>query len=231
MIAIVSSNARERTALGALCEQRSWPHELCDSLRAFRKLLAQIVPGIAVTRHKLTDGFSDDILALVAKTSRVIVLYPADLPAADATRQVALGADCVLRDPVRTDLLAAYLARYVAAHTGRRPQQPTPKVFHFGGAVVDPVARTVEHAGKRASLAPREIELVKLLSEAGETMISYQNLYNEILDRPFRGDTSNMRVLLGKVDASFRRVGVALREFVVVVPKAGYRCRSGPRAA
>ena len=224
MIAIVSSHARERNALGALCVQQGWSHESCDSLRAFRKLLTQIVPRSVVTRRKLTDGFSDDILALVAQTSRVIVLYPADLPAADATRQVALGADCVLRDPVRTELLLAYLARFNSARPAARPPQAAPKAFRFAGALVDPVTRTLERDGRRTALTPRELELVQLLEESGDSLISYQNLYHEILGRPFRGDTSNMRVLLGKLDISFRRIGVALRDCVAVIPKSGYRC-------
>jgi DNA-binding response OmpR family regulator len=231
VIAIVSSNTRERMALAALCEQCAWAHEACDSWRAFRNLSEKIAPEIVVTRHKLVDGYSDDILALVGRDSRVIVLYPADLPPSDATRQIGLGADCVLRDPVRTDLLSAYIAQYITLPALRRPRQPAQKSFRFAGALIDPVARTVEHGGTRAPLAPREVELVKLLSEGGEAMISYQNLYNEILRRPFRGDTSNMRVLLGKLDASFRRVGIALREFVAVIPKAGYRCRGNPRSA
>lgn len=235
MIALVSSNVRERSALAALCEQRCWPHAACDSLRSLRKLLQQSKLQIVVTRNRLDDGYSDDVLALMADRrapgSRIIVLYPADLPATQAARQISLGADCVLRDPVRTDVLAAYLSRYASAPAPVPTGRTRPRLLRFAGGLIDPVARTVGHAGQHASLTPREIELIQLLTETKGTLVSYQTLYSEILGRPFRGDTSNMRVLLGKLDKSFRSVGIALREYVAVIPKAGYRCRQGARSS
>ena len=234
MIAIVSSAAGERAALAALCEQQAWPHAACDSLRTLEKLLQQTTPQIIVTRNRLVDGYSDDVLKLIETerlaVNRTIVLYAADLPPAHAARQISLGADCVLRDPVRVDVLVAYLARYASAKPRASARRPKRKLLRLAGAVIDPIERIVRHSGRQAALTPREVELARLLCEAKGGLISYQMLYSEILGRPFRGETSNMRVLLSKLDASFRRVGLELRQHVAVIPKAGYRCRLSPRA-
>ncbi len=154
-------------------------------------------------------------------------------PAAES-RQVALGADCVLRDPVRGDVLIAYLAKFSAAadrvsDVGRR--RPT-STLPFAGAIVLPVERQIRHGHQVAVVTPREIQLIEVLAHAKDTVVSYDTLYSEVLQRRFGGDTSNMRVLLGKLAASAGHIGIPLRRWIEVIPKTGYRYRSagGPNA-
>lgn len=233
MIAIVSSNPRERAAFAALCESRAWPHVDCDSLRMFKKILRAHYPLVALVRHKLTDGYSDDVIAaLHAGTSgtpaKILVLAAAGTPPAQEARQLALGADCVFRDPVRTDVLLEYLARFQR----RRDKSPTtPRrdpAIRFAGARLLALERTIEYQGRTAHLTPREVQLAELLAESAGAVVTYTTLYHEILGRRFRGETTNLRVLLGKLDASLRSVGIYLRKYVEVIPKTGYRY-SAPR--
>lgn len=230
MIVIVSSNPRERIAFAALCESHGWPCAECDSLRSLRRLVRQARPRAILARQKLGDGYSDDVLALVHSAGmyravRTIVLMDADTPSAREARQIALGADLVQRDPVRTDVIGAYLARFRTESSARVPPEPLlgTSRLPFAGATIDVVARTLRHAGRTARLTPRETELVQILHDAGGQVVTYEDLYSEILGRRFRGDTSNMRVLLGKLDASFRSTGATLRRHVAVIPKSGYR--------
>jgi DNA-binding winged helix-turn-helix (wHTH) protein len=74
-------------------------------------------------------------------------------------------------------------------------------------------------------ITPREALLLELLIRAEPEVVSYETLYNEILGRKFRGDTSNMRVLLAKLSISARAVGITLRSHINVIPKTGYRYR------
>ncbi len=235
MIAIVSSSPRERSALSGLCEQSSWPCLPCDSLRALKKLIHHAAPIVVVARSKLVDAYSDEVLALIqaspASGIRTIILCPADLSSARVARQIFLGADCVLRDPVHPEVLMAYLKQYLAPRTPMAPRRSGPKHFHLAGGLVDPIARTVHREGKCATLTPREIELAEVLSEADGELLPYQTLYHEVLGRSFRGDTSNMRVLLGKLCASLRRVGIDLRRHVSVISKSGYCYRAEPSPA
>lgn len=230
MIVILSSSARERFAFAALCESRRWPYVECDSMRALRRSLRHARPNVILSRHKLGDGYSDDVLALVSTAglgefSKVIVLVGAGTPSALEARQITLGADVVQRDPIRTDVIGAYLARFRVAPAGSTAGSATPRSHQvpFAGATVDLAERILRSAGKTANLTPRETELVHFLHEARGTIVTYETLYSEILGRRFRGDTSNMRVLLGKLDASFRSVGLVLRKSIGVIPKTGYR--------
>src|SRR5207248_9281860 len=63
VIAIVSSHQRERAAFAALCESRAWPCTECDSVRSLKRLLLQTAPKVVLTRHRVVDGYSDDIIA------------------------------------------------------------------------------------------------------------------------------------------------------------------------
>jgi DNA-binding response OmpR family regulator len=239
VIAIVSSSTRERTALAALCQNRGWVAVECDSIRATARLLQRSLPRTVLMRHSLSDGFSDQVLADLAAIScspptRSIVLLAAGTPSAIEARQINLGADCVLRDPIRTDTLMAYLAKY--QHDSKQPQakaktSPAPTIPFAGGSFLRS-ERRLQHADRTAPLTPREIELIEHLVRARGKIVSYETLYSEILNRPFKGDTSNMRVLLGKLTASASLIGMSLRDWLEVIPKAGYRYREAkPRWA
>lgn len=234
MITVVSSDARERHALTALCETRQWLVNTCDSARAFRRSLAKATPKVVLARHKLSDGYSDDILTTLRTSpthdTRVIVLASAGTTSAQEARQLTLGADCVLRDPVRPEVLLEYIAKYRATHSGAAPasathrRRPTrDKPLQLAGALLSPLDRRLQKGNRVAQLTPREVALARQLIAARGEILSYDELYESILGRRFRGDTSNMRVLLGKLSASAASVGVSLRDWVQVIPKTGYR--------
>ena len=67
MIALVSSNSREREAFASLCDQNGWLTMECESVRATANLLRRVKPKIVLVRHTLTDGYSDDVIALLAR--------------------------------------------------------------------------------------------------------------------------------------------------------------------
>ena len=219
-------------ALAALCASRGWVTTECDSLRAFRKLLLHLAPRIVLTRRRLGDGYADDVLAALATagmaaSANVVVLIGAGTPSSVEARLVTLGADCVQRDPVRPDVLVEYLARYQKLPSGKRGDSPpiVLKPFPFADASVDPVERKLQRGNKVTHLTPHEVDLIELLIHSEGGVLTYDTLYNDILDRRFRGDTSNMRVLLGKLMTSARAVKLPLRDWVQVIPKLGYRYR------
>lgn len=233
VIAILSSNTRERTAFVSLCENHGWPAIECDSLRQFRRLLLRTPPRVILTRHKLDDGYSDDVMALLtesgqSESTKVVVLMTAGTAATQEARQILLGASAVQRDPIRTEVVSAYLSQFRRAGSAV-PAQRNPAILKaqaFAGTTIQVVERTLRYAGKSIGLTPREMELIQILQESRGAVVTYDTLYSEILGRRFRGDTSNMRVLLGKLDRSFRAVGGNFRRHIEVIPKTGFRYRA-----
>jgi DNA-binding response OmpR family regulator len=227
MIAIVSSAARERTALVGLSESQGWPTLEYDSVRTLTRSLHRTALRIVIARQKLLDGYSDDVLAHLRNAGRlpetkVIVLIAAGTSSSVEARQLALGADCVQRDPVRINVLIEYLTKYYAPALRNPAVKPTDSVY-FAGARIHSAERSFNHEGKTIQLTPREIDLVEMFVQSNGDVITYESLYSEILGRRFRGDTSNMRVLLGKLSASAASLGIPLRRWIEVIPKTGYR--------
>jgi DNA-binding winged helix-turn-helix (wHTH) protein len=121
---------------------------------------------------------------------------------------------------------AAWLAALRRAQAAARPTR-----LAFAGARLDPADRTLCRGAKKISLAPREAQLAELLARSPAEVVTYEALYAEILGRPFRGDTGNLRVLLGKLCAAAARAGLDARAWIEVIPKSGYRLRrAAPRA-
>ena len=114
--------------------------------------------------------------------------------------------------------------RHAAA--GLRPPlaRSSPAAAAAGGRL-DPADRTLRRGARRTTLAPREAQLAELLARSPAEVVAYEVLYAEILSRPFRGDTGNLRVLLGKLCAAAARAGIDARAWIEVIPKSGYRLR------
>lgn len=230
MILIVGSAAQERAALQALCEAHGWPSMECDSVRGLERVLRRTPPSVVIVQHKLADGYSDNVIAALVNAemvprTKIIVLLRAGISTAVEARQISLGADCVIRDPVRAEVLTAYCKKFLGTQPPPRAKvnRPNAEDLPFAGAMLRAPERLLLHGERSVSLTPREVELAELLAQSGGKVISYDTLFSEILGRRFRGDTSNMRVLLGKLVASAAAVNVPLRRWIEVIPKAGYR--------
>jgi|SRR5581483_3594258 len=235
MIALVSSSPRELAALAALCASRAWPTAECASARAFARLAQETSPRVVIVRHKLSDGYADDIISATraksAGEAKLLVLIGAGTSSTQEARLIALGADCVQRDPVRADVLVEYIAHFLRHPRPMRGGNAPGAVrsFPFAGATVFPLDRRAAAGRRSVRLTPREVQLAEQLFEARNGVVTYTALYHEILARRYDGDTGNMRVLLGKLDASFQRLGISLRPFIQVIAKTGYRYME-PRA-
>ena len=228
MIFIISNSKGEAGLLAKLSEQRSWPCQACVDVACFEKLAEKLTPRVVVVRQNLRLEYSDDILASLKRTgasslARVIVLAPANFSMQQEARQIALGADCVLRDPVRMVVLFEYLAKYRAETRGAPSlTQLPPQTYEFAGVRVVPHEHRLFRLNQSVHVAPQEIELLRLLSRSVGKVVPYPVLYTDLFNQRFAGDTANCRVLLGKIAASFRRLGVNLRTFIEVIPKSGY---------
>ncbi|MCE2863492.1 MAG: hypothetical protein RIR76_3094 [Verrucomicrobiota bacterium] len=225
---MLSSAGRERSALVTLSESAGWVATEAGGLREARRLLARQSPRVILARHQLSDGFADHLLREIGPETpgrpRLIILASPGLAAAEEARQISLGADCVLRDPVRSEVLLAYLARYLRRkEQDRSASARAPSVLAFAGGELRPEDRTLRLRRATRTLTPREAALAEVLAARPGEVVTYETLYGEVLGRRYRGDTSNLRVLLGKLAASCGELGGELRAWVEVIPKAGYR--------
>lgn len=228
MIVVLSSSPNEGRLLQSLCEFRRWPCNSCATLEQFQTLAENNATKVLVMRSRLGEGYSDDVFSYFRKTHLAqqpwtIVLMRGDSSSTDEARQIALGADCVLRDPVRIDVLLEYVAKYREASRARAAQTTDPISYRIGNVLVFPQEHRIQLGAQSVHVAPQEIGLLRLLAHSDNHVVSYASLYSQLFNRRFDGNTTNSRVLLGKVVASFKRLGVDLRKCVQVIAKSGYR--------
>jgi DNA-binding response OmpR family regulator len=229
MILIVSSQVGEADALATLCNQRNWTNQVCQTFSTFVRAASKLAPRVVVTRQRLEDGYSDDILAQLGplvggNPSRVVVLASADCTPKEEARQLSLGADQVLRDPVRIEVLVELLQRH--QHSPRSADNfihSTNRCYEFAGAQVSPHELRLLRGRRSVTTTLKVIELVQTLHRAPGQVVPYTVMYEDLFGRQFNGDTANCRVLLGKAAADFRRLGLDLRAHIEVIPKSGYR--------
>lgn len=229
MILIVSSSQQEREALSAICSCRERVVVASQSVRSAARVIRKYAPRTVVIRHRLSDGYSDHVLSnltagRLATHSHRIVLLAAGSSSGVEAQQIALGADCVLRDPVRSEVLLAYIEKFqrtARSHPNGQPSTGAP--LPFAGGLLHATERRLQCDHRFAALAPREVELIEMLLHDAGHLVTYETLYSEILNRRFAGDTSNMRVLLDKICRSAASVGIRLRDWIEVIPKSGYR--------
>lgn len=230
MIFIISSIDQERLAISSICQAKMWPSIGVRSLREFRRVLGRIRPKIVIVRHQLNDGYSDEVIRVLKPKASVsapsiLVLAAGNSSLITEIRQIELGADHILRDPVCAELLATYISKYrhrervVVAKDTPLPYLTT---FKFAGGNIDPVKRKWEHLRHSVNLSPREIELCRILAEA-RGLLTYEILYDEIFGRTFRGDTSNIRVLISKLKRSAHCIKIDLSRRIHTIPKLGCR--------
>ncbi len=237
MIVLVSSSAPERSALAALCAARGWLCSSCASVHDLTRFLRRNAPRVALLRQRVDDGSADDAIAALrahrhGQGARCLVLLPADTSSAHEARLIDLGADCSLRDPIRPEVLLAYLSRWTAgpARPAAAGGSAAGRRLALAGATLDPLRRTLRRGSALVTITPREAELAEILARSAGEVVTYDMLYAEILGRPFNGETTNLRVLLGKLAASLRRLDLDLTRGVEVIAKVGYRVhRRSPR--
>jgi DNA-binding response OmpR family regulator len=227
MIAILTESIREANLLAALFDQRSWPCQTCGTMSGFAKLAEKTSPRAIVIRHRLGDGYSDDVFAWLKSTGRLprtrtIVLVSADCSIRQEARQVALGADCVLRDPLRIEVLLEYLAKYRAGKEPTISAEMPQQGYEFADTQIRPHEHHLVRANKTVQAAPQVIALLRLLYHGAGKVIPYPVMYSELFNQKFTGDTANCRVLLAKAVASFSHLDIDLRDYIKVIPKSGY---------
>jgi len=121
------------------------------------------------------------------------------------------------------EILLEYLTKYrLPAETPGRSPKGIRTSFSIAGVEVYPDEHRIARGKLSHRIAPQEVALLRILSIGANEVVPYPVLYGELFGRRFDGDTSNCRVLLCKVLASFQLLRIELKPFIQVIPKSGY---------
>ncbi len=135
--------------------------------------------------------------AMVSSASPTRVLM---LTAASTVRErvdgLGLGADDYLSKPFD---FAELVARIRAL--ARRPSLSLPPTLERGQLTLDPSRRVALRAGRRLTLTPKEFALLECLMEAGDRVVSSEELLERVWDEAADPFTTTVKTTVGRLRA------------------------------
>jgi two-component system, OmpR family, KDP operon response regulator KdpE len=184
-------------------------------------IVAESPPDMLVLDLVHAYASAVELCSEVRKRSRVpVVVLAATGDLRDTARALDAGADDYLAKPFRGEELLTRLARVQR----RSLLGPGRSRLELGELVIDLAHRRVSRAGALLLLAPREFDLVRVLSEHHGRLVTDGQLLRAVWG-PERGqDTCCLRVGMARLRAKLE-VDPSRPEYLISEPGVGYRLR------
>jgi two-component system response regulator RegX3 len=157
------------------------------------ELARRLDPDLVLLDLMLPDGSGFDVCRELRRSSDVpIVMLTARGDEADRVVGLELGADDYVVKPFSGREVIARI-RAVLRRAGATPQTAEGPI-EIGDLRLDPQRRSVEHGGEPVELARKEFELLhRLMSEAG-SVITREQLLEDVWDMNWFGSTKTLDV-------------------------------------
>ena len=141
--------------------------------------------GLSICKE-IRPSFNGPILMLTARNEDF-----------DQVLGLEFGADDYVIKPVEPRVLLARIHALLrrSYFSSKTPQQK----LNFGALSIDPVSRTVELDGQPATISSHEFELILLLAENAGTILSRDQLFNSLYNRPYDGIDRSIDVRISQV--------------------------------
>lgn len=108
--------------------------------------------------------------------------------------------------------------------TAQASASPSPATLTVGSVVLDPGRREVTVGGSPIALTAREFDVLALLMEHAETVLTRERIAHEALGYEYVGDTNNVDVHIAHLRAKIEDAGGA--RIIQTVRGVGYVCRA-----
>jgi two-component system KDP operon response regulator KdpE len=191
-----------------------------DKVREFRPdlvLLDMNMPGI---------GGLAACKALRADPNVAIVMLTVRDSEKDKVLALDAGADDFVTKPFSTPEL---LARIRAALRRVPVLQSAPTKLQIGALEIDFTARTVAHAGSVSRLTPKELDLLRYLTQRANQALSHRELLQAVWGPDYGDQVDYLRVFIRNLRKKIE-ANPDQPEFIITEPWVGYRFNSRPEA-
>jgi two-component system KDP operon response regulator KdpE len=167
----------------------------------------------------LPDGSGVDVCRQVREWSRVpIVVVSAVGDEREKVRALDAGADDYVTKPFGSDELAARL-RAVLRRSSDGNGEPAIEV---GDLVVDLADRRVSRAGEDVHLTPIEFDLMRVLAQNRDRLLTHRQLLHEVWGPSYGEETHYLRVHVAHIRAKLEPDPSRPR-YLITEPGVGYR--------
>ncbi|MFT4262018.1 MAG: response regulator transcription factor [Nocardioides sp.] len=171
-------------------------------------IMLPVLNGYKVCQALREDAIWTPVLMLTAKDGDW-----------DQIEALDTGADDYVTKPFSFDVVLARIRSLV-----RRGATPRPATLTVGELSFDPAGRSVTRAGEPLSLTARELSLLEFLMRRSGSVVTKQEILNNVWDFNFEGDPNIVEVYIGrlrrKVDKPFGQ------DYIETLRGSGYRMRA-----
>jgi two-component system response regulator RegX3 len=167
-------------------------------------LAPQLEPDLVLLDVMLPDGSGYDVCRELRRDSNVpIIMLTARGEETDRVVGLELGADDYVVKPFSARELVARI-RAVLRRTDATERQARPDPFEAGPVRLDPDRRSATLAGRELELTRKEFELLHVLMRAAGSVVTREQLIDEVWDVNWFGSTKTLDV---HVSALRRKLG------------------------
>jgi two-component system KDP operon response regulator KdpE len=164
--------------------------------------------------------------ALRADKNIAIIMLTVRDSEADKVAALDAGADDFITKPFSTPEL---LARIRAALRRVPVSQASPARIRIGSLVIDFVARTVSNGDKPTHLTPKELELLRYLSQHANQVVSHRELLQAVWGPDYGNQVDYLRVFIKNLRKKIE-LNPDHPEYITTEPWVGYRFNGLPES-
>ena len=164
--------------------------ELFDKGNIDLVLLDLMLPGIS----------GNEVCRLIRQTSQVpIIMLTAKDSEIDKVVGLEIGADDYVTKPYSTRELLARMKAVLRRHTDAVPVSETPGVIEVGSVRMDVDRHIVEVHGEKVSMPLKEFELLELLLENANRVLTRGQIIDRVWGSNYFGDTKTLDVHIKRI--------------------------------
>ncbi|AIC47191.1 response regulator transcription factor [Rhodoluna lacicola] len=153
-------------------------------------LLDLMLPGIS----------GNEVCRIIRQTSQVpIIMLTAKDSEIDKVVGLEIGADDYVTKPYSTRELLARMKAVLRRHTDAVPVSDTPGVIEVGSVRMDVDRHIVEVHGERVSMPLKEFELLELLLENANRVLTRGQIIDRVWGSNYFGDTKTLDVHIKRI--------------------------------
>jgi two-component system KDP operon response regulator KdpE len=165
--------------------------------------------------------------ALRADKNIAIIMLTVRDSEADKVAALDAGADDFVIKPFSTPEL---LARIRAALRRLPASQASPARIRIGELVIDFVGRTVSRGGAPEHLTPKELDLLRYLTQHANQAISHRELLQAVWGPDYGSEVDYLRVFIKKLRKKIER-NPEHPQYITTEPWVGYRFSGDPESS
>ena len=164
--------------------------EIFDKGNVDLVLLDLMLPGIS----------GNEVCRLIRQTSQVpIIMLTAKDSEIDKVVGLEIGADDYVTKPYSTRELLARMKAVLRRHTDAVPVSETPGIIEIGSVRMDIDRHIVEVHGEKVSMPLKEFELLELLLENANRVLTRGQIIDRVWGSNYFGDTKTLDVHIKRI--------------------------------